>query len=339
VDLSLSTEQQQLVEAFAGLFAKQATSDQVRAVEPLGFDPALWSQLREMGVIEMALSEEAGGWGASPLDLVLIAEQQGRSVAPAPIIETQVAARFLARLGEGRPAEVLANAVAGERLVTLALHPERDGKAALVPAAAVADDALILRGDELLLVALEGVRTPVANLGAMPVADVAIPADAEVIASGAGVLRAHDLAIDDFLLLTAAAMVGMGARSLEQAVEYVKERKAWGVPIGSFQSVAHRLADSTMELDGARLLTYEAAWAQTDAVSRAAELAALAFAFSYDQAKTATLRSLHFHGGYGFMNEYDAQLFWRRVRAWGNVYAGPRDVYIRAANKRYGAGA
>lgn len=339
MDLALSTEQQQLVEAFAGLFGKQATSDQVRAAEPTGFDPALWAQLREMGVIEMALSEDAGGWGASPLDLVLIAEQQGRCVAPAPIIETQIAARLLARLGAGRPAEVLATAVAGERLITMALHPARGEKAALVPAGAVADDALILRGDELLLVPLEGVRTVVDNLGSMPVADVVIPAGAEVIASGAEVLIAHDLAINDFLLLTAAAMVGMGARSLEQAVDYVKERKAWGVPIGSFQAVAHRLADSLMEIDGARLLTYEAAWAQTDNVGRSAELAALAFAFSYDQAKAATLRSLHFHGGYGFMNEYDAQLFWRRVRAWGNLYAGPRDVYIRAANKRYGVGA
>ncbi len=204
MDLNLTAEQNQLVEAFAGLFAKQATSDQVRAAEPLGFDGALWRQLHEMGVLEMALDESSGGWGASPLDLALIAEQQGRFVAPVPIIETQVAARLLARLGEGRAAEVLAGALAGERIVTLALHPvvrnaAVPGKATLVPAGAVADDALVLDGDRLLLVTLEGNRTLVENLASMPLADVAVPADAEVLAEGAAVLAAHDAAIDDFL--------------------------------------------------------------------------------------------------------------------------------------------
>lgn len=334
MDLDLCAEQNQLVEAFASLFAKHATSEQVRVAEPLGFDKALWAQLHEMGILEMALDESSGGWGASPLDLVLIAEQQGRSVAPAPIIETQVAARLLASVGEGRAAEVLADAVAGGRIVTLALHPAAHGKATLVPAAAIADDALILDGDRLLLVSLDGNRTTVENLASMPLADVAVPSDAEVIAEGASALAAHDAAIDDFLLLTSAAVVGMGARTLEQALEYVKERKAWGTPIGAFQSVAHRFADSATDIDGARLLCYEAAWAVTDQPERAAELAALAFGFASEAVKTASLRSLHYHGGYGFMNEYDAQLYWRRARGWPGVWGEPRLAFARAERRR-----
>jgi alkylation response protein AidB-like acyl-CoA dehydrogenase len=337
VDLRFTDEQQQLIDTFGALYAKQATPERVRAAEPLGFDKALWDQVHEMGVIAMAVDEAAGGWGASPEDLALIAEQQGRAVAPVPVIEAQVAARLLARLGDESSSAALAAALAGERLVTVALHPGRDGRAGLVPAAAVADDAIVLDGDQLLLVPLEGARLAVENLGSMPVADVTIPADAEVLASGPSAAGALDAAVDDFLFLTAAALVGVGARALELGIAYVKERKAWGVPIGSFQSVAHRLADSATALDGARLLAYEAAWAVDEEPARAAELAAMAFVFAYESARDATYRSLHYHGGYGFMMEYDIQLYFRRARAWANVYGEPRKVYRRVADKRYGA--
>lgn len=355
-DLSLSPEQQQLVEAFSALYAKHAPSEKVRAAEPLGFDPKLWEHLAETGVVAMSVAEDAGGWGASALDLTLVAEQHGRFVAPAPLVEGQMAARLLARLGEGPAATALAAVLSGERLVTVALHPSRDGRCGLVPAAAVADQAIVLDGDRVLLVPLrsghsisrQGAKssaqnedgatvTPVENLGSAPVADVVLPEDGVVVlASGPEALAAHDAAIDDFLRLTAAALVGIGARALEIGVEYVKERHAWGVPIGTFQGISHRLADSAAALDGARLLAYEAAWAADEEPERAGELAAMAFAFAYESARDATHRSLHFHGGYGFMMEYDVQLYYRRARAWANVYAEPRLVYRRVADKRYG---
>jgi alkylation response protein AidB-like acyl-CoA dehydrogenase len=338
VDLSLTPEQEQLVEAFAGLYAKQATPEQVREAEPLGFDAALWDRVHEMGAVAMAVDEAVGGWGASPLDLALIAEQQGRAVAPVPIIEAQVGARLLARVGSVGSIAALDTMLSGERLVTVALHPARDGRAGLVPAAAVADDAIVLDGERLLLVPLEGSRVPVENLGSMPVADVDGFSDAVELLAGPAATSALDAAIDDFLFLTAAALVGIGARALEIGVDYVTERKAWGVPIGSFQAVAHHLADSATAIDGARLLAYEAAWGMADEPRRSAELAAMAFAFAYESARDATYRSVHYHGGYGFMMEYDVQLYYRRARAWANVYGDPRTVYRRVADKRYGRG-
>jgi alkylation response protein AidB-like acyl-CoA dehydrogenase len=342
-DLGLTPEQQQLVEAFAALYAKHAPSERVRAAEPSGFDADLWGQLGETGVVAMAVGEDTGGWGASLLDLTLVAEQHGRFVAPAPLVEAQVAARLLARLSQARQGTdptvtTLAVVLSGERLVTVALHPARDGRASLVPAAAVADEAVVLDGDRLLLVPLDdSVRTPVENLGSAPLADVAVPAgDAVVLASGPEARAAHDAAVDDFLRLTAAALVGIAARALEIGVEYVKERQAWGRPIGSFQGISHRLADSAAAVDGARLLAYEAAWAADEQPERAAELAAMAFAFAYESARDTTYRSLHFHGGYGFMMEYDVQLYYRRARAWANLYAEPRALYRRVADRRYG---
>ena len=157
-----------------------------------------------------------------------------------------------------------------------------------------------------------------------------------VLAEGATAAQALDLAVDDWLLLTAHALVGIGARALEIGVEYVKERRAWGVPIGSFQAVSHRLADSATAVDGARLLAYEAAWAVEEEPGRAPELGAMAFAFAYESARDVTYRSLHFHGGYGFMMEYDIQLYYRRARAWANVFGDPKAVYRRVADRRYG---
>ena len=102
MDLNLSDEQQQLVDSFGALYAKDSPPERVRAAEaaePTGHDPELWLRLQENGALEMAVDEDAGGWGASLLDLALVAEQHGRYLGAAPLIEAQATARLLARLG------------------------------------------------------------------------------------------------------------------------------------------------------------------------------------------------------------------------------------------------
>ena len=331
MDLRLTDEQQHLVDAFRSLYGNHASTERIRAAEPSGFDQALWEQLLEIGVIPMAVAESHGGWGAGLLDLVLVAEQHGRAVAPAPLIEAQVGARLLDRLGSDH----LEAALSGDRVVTVGLHPAIGDRALAVPGGAVADDAIVYVGGELVLVPLEGSRLSFENLGSMPLADVAI-AGSDVLARGGEAREAFEAAIDDWLVLTAGALVGIGSRSLEIGVAYVKERRAFDVPIGSFQAISHPLADSATALDGARLLTYEAAWAAAEDPARVRQLAALAFAFTNEVARAASYRSLHAHGGYGFMVEYDIQLYWRRARAWGAVWGESADGYRRAADARYG---
>ena len=101
MDLGLSDEQRALVDSFAALLSKWSSTEQVRAAEPGGFDDALWRTLLETGALTMGVAEDKGGWGASLLDLALVAEQLGRAAASAPVIEAQVAARLLA-LGRRR---------------------------------------------------------------------------------------------------------------------------------------------------------------------------------------------------------------------------------------------
>ena len=352
MDLNLSDEQQQLVDSFGALYAKDSPPERVRAAEaaePTGHDPELWLRLQENGALEMAVDEDAGGWGASLPDLALVAEQHGRYLGAAPLIEAQATARLLARLGPHSPAAgLLEAALADAGLVTLALHPPVGGVLPLVPAGAVADDVVFFDGRSLRHLALDGdgnggrvgARRSVTTIGSLPLADIALPADVATtteLASGAEAAAAFDGAVNEWMILMAGALVGLGARSLAIGVEYVKERKAFGVPIGSFQAVSHGLADAATALDGGTLLAREAAWSAGVEPARTPELGPLAFGFCTEAARQASYRSLHYHGGYGFMLEYDIQLYFRRARGWPAQFAEPDVAFGMAAARRLSA--
>jgi alkylation response protein AidB-like acyl-CoA dehydrogenase len=328
MDLLPSTEQQQLVAAFANLYRDLSTPAVVAAAEPLGHLPSLWTRLVDTGALEMAVSEDKGGYGASLLDLSLVAEQHGRFVAPAPLVEAQVALRLLAQVPGEASATALGSCLAGEQLVTIAVRPARCGRAELVPAGAVAQQALVLQDDQLLLVSLQGTATPVTNLGCLPLADVVI-GDAVLLGEGPEIVLLMAAAVDEWRVLTASALSGLATRALEIGVSYVKERKAFGQPLGAFQSIAHRLADRATEIDGCELLVREAAWSQANDPRRLPELAAMALAFAAETARDATYDALHFHGGYGFMEEYAIQLYFRRARSWAAVLEDPGTSYRR----------
>jgi alkylation response protein AidB-like acyl-CoA dehydrogenase len=337
VDLSLSGEQRQLVDSFAALYARESTSHRVRAAEPSGFDPLLWKTLQDNGVVEMAVDEAAGGWGASELELALIAEPFGRAVASAPVIEAQVAARLLARCGPSG-AEWLAKALSGDALVTFMPRPERGSRLGLVPAAAVADAVVALVDGRLMLVSLsDNNRGRVENLASMPLADIDIGDHLVVLVESSEARSLFSDALDLWLSLTAMALVGAAQKAVELGVEYAKQRHAFGTAIGTFQAVSHPLADSATAVDGARLLGLKAACSFADEPERASELAAMAFTFAYETARDATRRSLHIHGGYGFGMEQDIQLYYRRVRGWAMVYGEPATALDRVADMRYGA--
>jgi len=337
LDLNPSDEQQLLVEAFGALYAKESSPERVRAAEPSGHDPDLWHRLRQNGVVEMAVDEASGGWGASLLDLALVAEQHGRYLGSAPLLEAQVAVRLLARVDTSEARSAVAAALAGDRLTTLALHPPRDGVLTLVPSGSVADTVVFVDDSGLWVTRTGGLGTAVANVGSLPVADLPVGEDALLLAAGPEVDGWFERARDEWLVLTANALAGLGARALEIGVEYVKERHAFGVPIGSFQAVAHGLADAATGVDGGGLLAREAAWAAAEDPDRFAELAALACAFNAEAARQASYRSLHYHGGYGFMLEYDIQLYFRRAKAWPAQFAEPAALYARAEGHRLSA--
>jgi alkylation response protein AidB-like acyl-CoA dehydrogenase len=332
VDLDPSDEQRSIVEVFGSLADRFAPLDRLREHEPLGFSPELWSQLVAMGAPGMGVPELPGGAGAAVLDLSLAVEALGRRLAPAPLVEHTVAGRLLAAVTHDVPTEVLD----GASIATVGLRPARDGVARLVPAGAVAGHVVALEGDELVLVA-SAPGTLIENLGSSPLADRPLGDGARrVLTTGDAARAAHARAVDEWRVLTAAALVGLGLGALAIGVRYVTEREQFGVPIGSFQSLQHGLADVGVALDGAQLLARKAAWAFDSGDPDARQLAAMAFLFAAEQAQRTAARALHYHGGYGFMEEYDIQLFYRRAKSWANVLGQPAREYARLAQLRYG---
>jgi alkylation response protein AidB-like acyl-CoA dehydrogenase len=334
VNLDFTDEQQVLRGTLREFFEKESPAAVVRAAEPLGFDASLWRKAAGLGLAAIAVPEDRGGGGSGFVELAIAAELLGQSLAPVPLIEAATASSLLASYAGRR---VLEQVVAGELLATLALHPVAGEVARLVPAGAVADLVVVLRGEELLLV--EQPAKPAAaipNLGAMPLADCPIPAGAVVLARGPEAVAAYRRAAAQWQLLTAAALVGIASRALEIGTGYVLQRRAFGVLIASFQTVQHRLADNATAIDGARLLAYEAAWAHDAGRPAAASLASMAFLFASETAFKTAADSLHFHGGYGYTLEYGIQLYFRRAKAWPLVAGDPRAGYARLAHRLYG---
>ena len=342
MDLSLGEDQLSLRAAFAEFFDKEATVERVRAAEPLGFDQDLWAKLAGTGAVAMGLPEDAGGGGASNLDLALVAEQYGRRIAPVPFIEAAAAGAVLAQAGlaQAGAADLIGGVADGRTVATIALSPARDGRLRLVPAGAVAEIVIALDGDRLIALRREpGPRPHVPatpNFGTSPLADWPLEDGERIeLAAGPRAVQLYQDGVSLWQLLMAAALGGLRASALELGVSYVKARKAFGVIIGSFQAIQHRLADLAVAGDGAQLLMYEAAWARDTGQPEAAALASMAFLFAADCAFRTCRECLQFHGGYGFTLEYDIQLYFRRAKAWPLALGDPKREYQRLADLVY----
>jgi alkylation response protein AidB-like acyl-CoA dehydrogenase len=326
MDLALSEEQQDLRDTIARLLAKVSGPEQVRAAEPLGHDPAVWTALADMGVPTMGVPEIGG---AAMADLAVVARECGRHLAPAPVVEALVANRLLARLGLP---------VDDATVRAIALRPARGGVFTLVPGGAVAGEVVGLAGDDLVVVSSTGTRPSPRNLATAPLADVDT-SDATVVASGPDAHEAMRAALDEWRALTAQWLVGLGQAAFAIGAQYVKDRHQFGVPVGSFQAVQHRLADLATELDGATLLVDKAVWAldTLDADDpTVATFPGMAFTFAGETAEKVAAAALHFHGGYGFMEEYDIQLHFRRAKATRLLLADPRRELQHLADRLFG---
>jgi alkylation response protein AidB-like acyl-CoA dehydrogenase len=143
--------------------------------------------------------------------------------------------------------------------------------------------------------------------------NVRVASSDRIGASGSG-WATWEAVRDDALVLLAAWAVGAADRAQEIAVQYAKDRRQFGKPIGAFQAIAHYLADRQTELDGARTLVHEAAWARASGRS-VARLAPMAKLFACRVARDVTATAQQIFGGNGFTLDYDVQLYFRRAKA------------------------
>jgi alkylation response protein AidB-like acyl-CoA dehydrogenase len=333
VDLRLSDEQRAVQKTFAALFRRESTPQRVRMAESTGMDKALWQSYVQVEALGIGIPSDYGGADGGLLELALVAEEAGRRLAPIPVAETAAAARLLGHLGEK---ELLEPVLTGSKIVSLATRSGPVGDQLLVDGA-IADAVLAVDGESLLYVTRPDgqPKIPRCNLGGLALARW-VDADSRAIAQGEQARAEFAAALDEVRVLRAAALVGLAEEAVHIGSEYTKARNAFGQPIGMYQAVAHPFADVLSALDGARLLIQKACWALDADQDDGPAIATMAFVFAAETAYQASQHSLHVHGGYGYTEEYDIQLYYRRAKAWAVAFADPRRELLVLADRRFG---
>lgn len=258
----------------------------------------LWPRLGEMGVLGVLAPEAQGGFGGDELDLVLLLEETGRAALPEPIVEH--AAVALPVLDGTR----LAAAAAGDLTVTVA------PPSGLVPYGADAD--LVLVDAELVEPAALSLQPHESVDGSRRLFATATPPSSMSVAAS-----------DRAALGVAAQLIGLAERMLTMTVDYAKERRQFGVSIGSFQAVKHHLANVALALEFARPLVYRAAWSIAQEDDARSVHVGMAKARASEAALLAGRVALQVHGAIGYTTEYDLHLFlkrtWALAASWGDA--------------------
>ena len=322
--------------------------------DALGYPPALWKQMAVLGWQGMALPERFGGQGLPLVYLGIIMEELGRAIAPVPLQSTMATALTLARDGtEEQQREILPGVCRGDLILTWALT-EGDPRflPETIHTEAVADgDHFVVTGTKMFVdnfavseKCLVACRTsPVANgsqgislllvdtaspgITQTPLTTMAKDKQSRVQFNGVRVPKANLVgelgngwAVAEGMLerataLLCAQMVGATRKDADMAIDYAKNRVAFGRPIGAFQSVQHLCADMILWVDGGQLLTYEALWKMDQGLPAGVEVSQ-AKAFCNEKCEAVVRTSQVIHGGIGFMMEFDLHLWYRRVCAW-----------------------
>lgn len=321
-------------------------------LSPTGYDRERWESLAEMGLIALAVSEEAGGMGGSPVDLALVAEAIGAANSPDPWAELGVLpAMLLDKAGEHEVAETV---VAGGQIISLA-WAERAKRYDLEASHMVAEgssDGFVLTGEKTFVMgALLADQFIVTAKCDGATTCFLIPRDADGVevrayrltdGSIAGELKCTravpsarlnlpretlDEIVSATRLYAAAEMVGLGQRLLDDTLTYVKEREQFGVAIGSFQALQHRLVDCYSRIEQSRSMLYRAA--MTDLSDKAAfeRAAAGAKAFIGEQVDFIAREAVQMHGGMGITDELAIGHAMKRVMVLSRMF-GDTDTVL-----------
>ncbi|HEX6569295.1 MAG TPA: acyl-CoA dehydrogenase family protein [Acidimicrobiales bacterium] len=332
--------------------------------DPVGFPADLWKRLGTLDLLGLLLPEAHGGSGMSLLEGVVLYEELGRSLAPVPHFVSCVASGTALTVGgsAAQQTEWLPRVASGEAILTPAwVEPDGGYGPRGVQARATTDDlgatfaitgvkrhvAFAAAATRLVVLARTGDGEGDVDLflvdphaaGVTLTQQFAVASDTQYRVDLDGVRVAAPDRVggggtgwstwqavrDDALILLAAWAVGAADHAQEITVRYAKDREQFGKPIGAFQSIAHYLADRQTELDGARTLVHEAAWARATgrSVTRLAPMAKL-FAARVLRDLTATAQQVF--GGNGFTLQYDIQLYFRRAKALQISWWSDRDL-------------
>ena len=332
---------------------------------PSGYDPELWRQLAEMGVVGLIVEEAYGGAGAGPVELERVMEEAGASLLCAPLLSSGVlAAGLLQALDDEAAKTRLLPAIAdGSRIATVALTGAKGGWTAAdvaVSAEARGDNAWALNGvasfvtdgrsaDVILVIARQLDELAVFEIepsaGGVTVkalstfdhtrrlAEISFDAaPARRLATTGPVWTAVETALDLARIALAGDEAGGARRALEMTVDYAKTRAQFGRLIGSFQAIKHMAADLLLESESAISAARNAATRLADGAPDAAAAIALASFACADAYSQITATAIQMHGGIAFTWAHPAHLYLRRARADAQLFGGSafhRERYLQ----------
>jgi alkylation response protein AidB-like acyl-CoA dehydrogenase len=324
----------------------------------------LYGELAALGYVGIGIPEEYEGSGGDYVDQVILFEELWAGLAPVKALgATATVAGCYRRFGsEDQKRRALPRIAAGKTMSISISEPGAGSDvAAISTRAEKVDGGWVLNGqktwcsyahmaDRILLLARTSVgekrhqgitifelpahspgltSSRISTMGGSEVNDLYLtdcflPADAVVGNVGEG-FRHIMAGLDGERLLGAALGLGIARRALEDTLSFVKEREQFGRPIGSFQSLRHRLADIALELECARLLTYEAAERMSTGDDSVSTLTSMAKIKTSEVAKHAALEGMQMMGGYGYSTEYGMSDLVRSALLLP-IYAGVNEV-------------
>ena len=316
IEFDLSASQRDIQSTARELLGVRVTDERRRRAAEAGrADPELWREMCELGWPGIAVDGEHGGADLGFVELCVVLEEAGAALAPAPLLETACAAAVIARAGSETQRERWLPALA-------------DGATAALGAGA--DDCPVFAAggeNAAVLVRLDGER---ASLVEGPFAGTAVP----IIDPLRGYLEVSDRgeplpgdgvrAFAEASIAVAAELTGVCQRALDTTVAYVKDRRQFGVPVGSFQAVAHRCAEMLLATESARSATYYAAWTADADRETLTEAALLAKLTASTAAVEVTASAIQAHGGIGFSWEADIHWWYKRAQLSAQLLGSPR---------------
>lgn len=300
-------------------FDLEAVRGVVEDPEGDGHPAALWSAMGEQGWLAVLVPEERDGLGLGMVDAQAIARELGAGVAPGPWRGTVLAAEAIRLAGSGSQQEQwLPKLASGEAVGALATRGSSEDGWQGVEYAQVADVIVAADGAGLRILRPDEITTRALNSF-----DATTRLSSVALADGAGEpLPGGSAEVLDELaaraaVLVAADLVGVAREALTRTVEYDRERKQFGVPVGSFQALKHSMADLHVGVTMAEHAVLYAAHT-LDSASAADSGSALAVAVAKAKASDIALQvtgaMIQYHGGIGYTWEHEAHFFFKRAK-------------------------
>jgi alkylation response protein AidB-like acyl-CoA dehydrogenase len=357
--LFLNDEQTMLRDTAKDFVAEHAPVSHLRqlrdANDPTGFSRDVWKSFAEMGFTGILIPEGDGGLGLGHVEAGVVLEEIGRNLSPSPFLATAVAAvealkgsshaaRWFPGILSGNTVAAVAIDEAPKHRESVALKAERSGNGfrltgtkQFVTHGHVADVLLVAARTagaphEREGITLFAVEAGAANLMADPqrLADSSLAArltfeGVEVDADA--VIGEVDGGWSPLARLLAAGrtgasaeLLGVGGGAMDMTVAYLKERKQFGVPIGSFQALQHRAAHLYAEMEVARAATLKAGQLLDAGDDRAGDAVAVAKAMTGMATTLAVQEGIQMHGGIGMTDEYDIGFYMKRARVLAELF-------------------